>query len=53
MQSVGYLVGSTGPLLMGLLRDASGGWTLPLLTLLVAVAVMTFAGAGAARDRQV
>ncbi|WP_326558745.1 CynX/NimT family MFS transporter [Micromonospora sp. NBC_01796] len=53
VQSVGYLVGSTGPLLMGLLRDASGGWTLPLLTLLVAVAVMTFAGAGAARDRQV
>lgn len=53
VQSVGYLVGSTGPLLMGLLRDSSGGWTLPLLALLLAVAAMTFAGLGAARDRQI
>lgn len=53
VQSVGYLVGSTGPLLMGVLRDASGGWTLPLLTLLAAVAAMTLGGLGAARDRQI
>ncbi|MFK3984700.1 MFS transporter [Micromonospora sp. NPDC050397] len=53
VQSVGYLVGSTGPLLMGVLRDSSGGWTLPLLALLVAVAAMTVAGLGAARDRQI
>jgi CP family cyanate transporter-like MFS transporter len=53
VQSVGYLVGSTGPPLLGLLRDGSGGWNLPLLTLLLAVTVMTLAGTGAARDRQI
>ncbi|WP_210478947.1 MFS transporter [Naasia sp. SYSU D00948] len=30
-QGVGYTVGATGPLLVGLLHQVSGGWTLPLL----------------------
>ncbi|MBY5164238.1 MFS transporter [Salsipaludibacter albus] len=32
-QSIGYLVGLPGPLLAGVLADATGGWTVPLLVL--------------------
>jgi CP family cyanate transporter-like MFS transporter len=53
VQSIGYLLGSTGPLIFGVLRDRSGGWDLPLGALCVAVVVMTVAGLAAARDRQV
>jgi CP family cyanate transporter-like MFS transporter len=39
-QSGGYLLASTGPLVMGLLHAATDGWTVPLLFLLaVAVAI--------------
>ena len=34
-QGLGYTVGATGPLLVGLLHDASAGWTLPLGFLLL------------------
>ena len=34
-QGIGYTVGAFGPLLVGLLHDATGGWTLPLGFLLV------------------
>ena len=37
-QGVAYALGALGPLLVGVLHDVSGGWTLPLL-LLVAVAL--------------
>lgn len=37
-QGAGYLVASTGPLLLGFLHAATGGWTVPVLALL-AVAV--------------
>ncbi|MET7752650.1 MFS transporter [Micromonospora sp. NPDC005367] len=53
VQSVGYLLGATGPLLVGLLRDGSGGWVLPLGALCVAVVVMAVAALTAGRDRQV
>lgn len=53
VQSVGYLLGSTGPVIVGVLRDRSGGWGLPLIALCVAVVMMAAAGLGAARDRQV
>lgn len=33
-QGVAYALGALGPLLVGVLHDASGGWTLPLLLLL-------------------
>jgi len=29
-QGIGYTIGALGPLLVGVLHDASGGWTLPL-----------------------
>ncbi len=38
-QGVGYTVGATGPLLLGLLHELSGAWTLPLLLCIVLGAV--------------
>ncbi len=52
-QSVGYFVAALGPALFGALHDATGGWTLPLLSLLAAFAVQSVMGWGAGRDRVV
>ncbi|MCS7476214.1 CynX/NimT family MFS transporter [Umezawaea endophytica] len=38
-QGVAYGLGALGPLLVGLLHDVSGGWTLPLLFLLAVILV--------------
>ena len=40
-QGVAYALGALGPLLVGLLHDVSGGWTLPLLFLLAVILVTT------------
>jgi CP family cyanate transporter-like MFS transporter len=32
---VGYLIASTGPALVGAVRDLTGGWTWPIIVLLV------------------
>jgi MFS transporter, CP family, cyanate transporter len=53
VQTVGYLVGSTGPFLLGALRDRTGGWTVPLRCLLVAVVVMSAGMLWACRDEPV
>lgn len=37
VQGIGYVVGALGPLIVGLLRDATGGWTVPLFFLLGAL----------------
>jgi CP family cyanate transporter-like MFS transporter len=39
-QSVGYLLAAVGPLGVGMLYDATGGWTVPLLTLTAASLVL-------------
>lgn len=52
-QGVGYVVAASGPLLLGAVHDLTGGWTVPLLVLLVALVPLAAAGIGAARDRQV
>ncbi|WP_405722703.1 MFS transporter [Streptomyces sp. NBC_00046] len=49
-QSVGYLVAAVGPLLLGALHDLTGGWTLPLLLLVVLTLAQGAVGAGAGRD---
>jgi CP family cyanate transporter-like MFS transporter len=36
VQSIGYAVAVAGPITFGLLHDATGGWTLPLVTLIAA-----------------
>ena len=34
VQGFGYVIGAAGPLVVGLLRDATGGWTVPIAFLL-------------------
>lgn len=50
-QSTGYAIAALGPLLVGLLYEATGGWTAPIGVLLAALAVQTASGLGIARPR--
>jgi Cyanate permease len=50
-QSVGYLLAAAGPIGIGLLHDATGGWSLSLLVLLGVVVAQIVFGVLAARDR--
>jgi MFS transporter, CP family, cyanate transporter len=50
-QSTGYLVAATGPLTVGFLHRATGGWTVPVLVLLGVVALQLWAGLLAGRAR--
>ncbi|UBU11835.1 CynX/NimT family MFS transporter [Nonomuraea gerenzanensis] len=43
-QSVGYVIAALGPLLFGLLREVSGGWTVPLVAGLGVIGVQIVAG---------
>jgi len=49
-QAVGYLVASAGPLAIGFLHLATGGWTVPVLVLLGISAGQLTAGMLAGRD---
>ena len=49
-QSVGYLVAAIGPLLLGALHGATGGWGVPLTVLAALAAVQAVVGIGAGRD---
>jgi MFS transporter, CP family, cyanate transporter len=51
VQGGGYTVAATGPLVVGAVHDATGGWTVPLLVILGAVAVIAIAGAPASGGR--
>ena len=51
-QSVGYLVASAGPLMVGLLHSATGSWNLPVVLLLVLCAAELAAGLLAGRPLQ-
>jgi CP family cyanate transporter-like MFS transporter len=48
-QSVGYLIAAAGPFTVGALYDATGGWTWPLVLLLVTVLPLFAVGAYVAR----
>ncbi|GAA2311554.1 CynX/NimT family MFS transporter [Nonomuraea roseoviolacea subsp. roseoviolacea] len=48
-QSFGYVLAALGPLLIGLLRQESGGWTVPLLAGVAACVVQAVTGVRAAR----
>ncbi|GGF02381.1 MFS transporter [Mycetocola zhadangensis] len=52
-QSVGYVIGAMGPLVVGLTHDATGGWTVPLIVLIGVAFVGVFAGAVVSRDRMI
>jgi CP family cyanate transporter-like MFS transporter len=49
-QCVGYLVAAAGPVVLGALHDATGGWRWPLGLLLALLVPMALTGWGAARD---
>jgi MFS transporter, CP family, cyanate transporter len=50
-QSTGYLIAAAGPLGVGFLHRATGGWTVPVLVLLGVVALQLWAGLLAGRTR--
>ncbi|WP_298130648.1 MFS transporter [Micropruina sp.] len=43
-QSVGYVIAAPGPLLIGLLHDVTGAWTVPLLTLMAIAVALVWVG---------
>jgi MFS transporter, CP family, cyanate transporter len=49
-QCLGYLLAALGPLALGALHDATGGWTSPVALLLAVLVPMTWFGWGAARS---
>ncbi|MFJ4783743.1 hypothetical protein [Streptomyces sp. NPDC088794] len=52
-QSIGYLVAAAGPLLLGIVHDATHSWTLPLTVLAVLGIATAVAGHGAGQDRHI
>jgi CP family cyanate transporter-like MFS transporter len=52
-QGVGYLLAIPGPIVIGVLHDASGGWRLPLALMVALMVPQLVAGLVAGRDRQV
>ncbi|SDE65890.1 MFS transporter [Auraticoccus monumenti] len=48
-QGVGYLISALGPFVVGLLHDVTGGWTWPVLAMLVMVVPLTVLGLLACR----
>jgi CP family cyanate transporter-like MFS transporter len=51
-QSLGYLLAALGPLLFGVLHDATGGWGTPLVILAALIGVQAVVALGAGRARQ-
>ncbi|MFA1551311.1 CynX/NimT family MFS transporter [Actinomadura chokoriensis] len=52
-QGVGYVIAATGPLALGALHDATGGWSVPMIGVLAVCAAMTVPGVAAGRIRTV
>ncbi len=52
-QSLGYLLASSGPLLIGLLHSVTGSWTVPIAILLVVGAGQFVTGLLASRDKTI
>ncbi len=48
-QGVGYLIAASGPVLIGLLRDASGSWEVPLWVILALLVPQLLCGLAAAK----
>ena len=52
-QGWGYLAAATGIFAFGWLREATGGWVIPVLTLVLLTAVQIIAGVIAGRNQQI
>jgi CP family cyanate transporter-like MFS transporter len=53
VQSIGYLLAASGPLVGGALHDATGSWTATLVVLIVILVPQALTGLGAGRARVV
>jgi MFS transporter, CP family, cyanate transporter len=51
VQSVGYLIVAAGPLTVGILHEATGGWVLPLLVLIGSAVAAAIGGAIVSRPQ--
>jgi CP family cyanate transporter-like MFS transporter len=51
VQSIGYAVGALGPLMLGVLHDATGGWTASLLLLIGSAVGLAICGYVVAKPR--
>jgi CP family cyanate transporter-like MFS transporter len=51
VQSFGYALGALGPLLLGVLHEATGGWTVPLLFLLATALTAAICGIVVSKPR--
>ncbi|MEV6671158.1 MFS transporter [Streptomyces sp. NPDC051162] len=52
-QTWGYLLAAVGPFALGAVHQATGGWTVPIVVLLVVCAGLLGLGMGAGRDRKI
>jgi MFS transporter, CP family, cyanate transporter len=52
-QGVGYLIGASGPVVIGVLRDVTGSWRAPLVVLLVLLIPQVICGLIAGREGHV
>ncbi|MGW7514725.1 CynX/NimT family MFS transporter [Streptomyces sp. NPDC054796] len=51
-QTWGYLLAAVGPLALGAVHDATGGWTVPIVLMLAVCAGLMALGLGAGRDKK-
>ncbi|WNE97620.1 MFS transporter [Streptomyces luomodiensis] len=52
-QTWGYLLAAAGPLVLGAVHQATGGWTVPLTLMLTVCGALAVLGLGAGRDRKI
>ncbi|MEU2515187.1 CynX/NimT family MFS transporter [Streptomyces syringium] len=52
-QTWGYLLAAVGPFALGAVHQATGGWNIPIILLLVVCAGLVMLGLGAGRDRKI
>ncbi len=52
-QGIGYLLAGFGPLALGALHSVTGGWAVPVITLIVLLIPQLLTGAAASRERHV
>lgn len=52
-QTLGYLLAAVGPILIGFLYDFSGGWTVPLIAILLNSVIVLISGLLAGRNQYV
>ncbi|RKS71186.1 CP family cyanate transporter-like MFS transporter [Actinomadura pelletieri DSM 43383] len=52
-QGVGYVIAAAGPLTLGALHDATGGWSVPMAVVVLISAILALPGLAAGRTRTI